>query len=59
MYFNGRIIHIPIDRVQTNIPVVCNYFMSDNEKLLVGTQMRSALSHTRLSKLDFLETYFL
>ena len=56
MYFNGRIIHIPIDRVQTNIPVVCNYFMSDNEKLLVGTQMRSALSHTRLYELDFLET---
>ena len=41
MYFTDHRIHIPIDRENTNMPIVYNSFVSENEKQLIGPHMRS------------------
>ena len=52
MYLTYNQIHIHIGRKKTNISIVYNSFMSENEKRLIGPQMRSSLYCTKLSKLD-------
>ena len=51
MYLTCHQIHITVDREQKNLPIVYNYFMSDNEKRLIGGHIFAAVSHTMLSKL--------
>ena len=51
MHFTDHWIHIHIDREQTILPVVHNYFMSDHYNQLIGPQMRLSLFHTLTSEL--------
>ena len=39
MYLDDSQIYIPIYIGQKKLPIVYNYFMSDNEKLLIGTNI--------------------
>ena len=39
IYFTNNQKHIHIDRGQKNISIVYNYFMSENEKRLIGTHI--------------------
>ena len=60
MYLTDHQIHIPVDRERKNPPIVYNSFVLDSEKRFIGTQMRSALSHTILCKLEmFGDLYFI
>ena len=52
MYLTDHQINRPIDIEQIKIPIVYNFFVSDNGKLLIGPQMCSELSHKGISKLD-------
>ena len=52
IYFNDNWIHIHIERVQKNLPIVYNSLVSYNEKKLISPQMHSLLSHTRQYNLD-------
>ena len=46
-------IDIGIHIEEANLAIVHDSFVSKVEKRMIGPQMRSAISHTRLSKLDF------
>ena len=46
-------IHIPIDIGGTNLPVFNNSFVNKHQNRAIGSQMRSSLAYSRLSKIDF------
>ena len=45
-------IHIPVDLVGTNLPVVHHSFVIEHQKRAIGPQMRSSLAYSILSELD-------
>ena len=53
MMWPNHQIDIGIHTEEANLAIVHNSFVSKTEKWMIGPQMNSAISCTRLSKLDF------
>ena len=53
IHLKDQNIKIPIDSKHRNLPVIKKYLVSSKEKEHLRPQLRSALAHSDLSKMDF------